>query len=106
MLPEDGDSAEIPGVDMEEDYVMSDMDVREDDFDITPPDELAEPIATDPDWEIVDTTTTDPAPETVPKPTAATEAQKECGGQLGRLSSLSGKYPARLVRNNHVPLLS
>ena len=37
MLPEDGESAKIPGVDMQEDYVMPDMDVREDDFDITPP---------------------------------------------------------------------
>ena len=34
MLPEDGESSKIPGLDMEEDYVMPDMDVREDDFDI------------------------------------------------------------------------
>ena len=60
MLPEDGESSKIPDVDMEEDYVMPDMDVREDDFDITPPEELEEPTNTDSDWEIVDTTTTDP----------------------------------------------
>ena len=72
MLQEDGESVKIPAVDIEEDYVMPDTDVGQDDFDITPPEELVEPTATDSDWEIVDTTTTD-LPEIVSEPTAATE---------------------------------
>ena len=49
MIPEDGESAKIPGVDMQEDYTIPDMDVREDDFDITPPEEMVKPTATDSD---------------------------------------------------------